>query len=195
MQYIFRNLLFLFMGSCFCLLAQAQNKKTFSGDFRGMKLEQFAQAIESQSDYRFYFKASETDSIVLDFSVQDQTLPAILSMVLAHTDFHYAIDGDNNVFITEKFTIQPNLPEDFFNSKKPVSDSARESAFSVDNYLDNQKNQKLRASLENRVFVIGPKTNTYRTGRGTVAGYIRDARTGETLVGATVSLDNPPVSS
>src|SRR5450755_288212 len=193
MQYISRNLFCLVIGSFLCLFVQAQNKKTFSGDFHGMKLEQFAQSIESQSDYRFYFKPSETDSIVLDFSVQDQTLPSILNMVLAHTDFHFAIDNDNNVFITEKFTIQPNLPDDFFNSKRPVSDSARESAFSVDNYLDNQKNQKLRASLENRVFVIGPKTNIYRTGKGTVAGYIRDAKTGETLVGATVSLDNPPV--
>ena len=181
------------MGSFLCLFLHAQNKKTFSGDFHGMKLEQFAESIESQSDYRFYFKPSETDSIVLDFSAQDQTLPVILNMALAHTDFHFAIDEDNNVFITEKFTIQPNLPDDFFNVKRPVTDSARESAFSVDNYLDNQKNQKLRSALENRVFVIGPKTNTYRNGKGTVAGYIRDAKTGETLVGATVSLDNPPI--
>ena len=193
MYYIFRNLSCLVMSSFLCVFLHAQNKKTFSGDFHGMKLEQFAVAIESQSDYRFYFKPSETDSIVLDFSVQDQTLPVILNMALAHTDFHFAIDEDDNVFITEKFTIQPNLPDDYFNVKRPVSDSARESSFSVDNYLDNQKNQKLRSALENRVFVIGPKTNTYRNGKGTVAGYIRDAKTGETLVGATVSLDNPPI--
>jgi hypothetical protein len=193
MHYILRHFFCLAMGSFLCLFLHAQNKKTFSGDFHGMKLEQFAEAIESQSDYRFYFKTSETDSIVLDFSVQEQTLPVILNMALAHTDFHFAIDDDDNVFITEKFTIQPNLPDDYFNVKRPVSDSARESAFSVDNYLDNQKNQKLRSALENRVFVIGPKTNTYRNGKGTVAGYIRDAKTGETLVGATVSLDNPPI--
>ncbi|HET7002322.1 MAG TPA: TonB-dependent receptor [Puia sp.] len=193
MYYDLRHLSCLVIGSFLCLFLHAQNKKTFSGDFHGMKLEQFAESIESQSEYRFYFKPNETDSIVLDFSVQDQTLPVILNMALAHTDFHFAIDDDNNVFITEKFTIQPNLPDDYFNVKRPLSDSARESAFSVDNYLDNQKNQKLRSALENRVFVIGPKTNTYRNGKGTVAGYIRDAKTGETLVGATVSLDNPPV--
>jgi hypothetical protein len=193
MYSIFRKFFGLLLCSFFCLFLHAQNKKTFSGDFHGMKLEQFAELIESQSDYRFYFKTSETDSIVLDFSVKDQTLPVILNMALAHTDFHFAIDEDDNVFITEKFTIQPNLPDDYFNVKRPVSDSARESAFSVDNYMENQKNQKLRSALENRVFVIGPKTNTYRNGKGTVAGYIRDAKTGETLVGATVSLDNPPI--
>src|SRR4051812_43011288 len=193
MQYFFRYFSFLIVGSFLCLSLHAQNKKTFSGDFHGMKLDQLADAIESQSDYRFYFKTSETDSIVLDFSAQNQTLTEILKMALAHTDFHFAIDEENNVFITEKFTIQPDLPDDYFNVKRPVSDSARESAFSVDNYLDNQKNQKLRSALENRVFVIGPKTNTYRSGKGTVAGYIRDVKTGETLVGATVSLDNPPV--
>ena len=193
MRHFFRNLSCLVISSFFCLFVQAQNKKTFSGDFKGMKLEQLAEYIESQSDYRFYFKTSETDSIVLDFAVQDQTLNSILDKALAHTDFHYAIDDDNNVFITEKFTIQPGLPPDYFNTKGPAKDSAHESAFSVDNYLDNQRNQKLRSSLENKVFVIGPKTNSYRVGKGTVAGYVRDAKTGETLVGATVSLDNPPI--
>src|SRR5580765_2551719 len=144
MRHFFRNLSCLVISSFFCLFVQAQNKKTFSGDFRGMKLEQLAETIESQSDYRFYFKTSETDSIVLDFAVQDQTLTSILDKALAHTDFHYAIDDDNNVFITEKFTIQPSLPPDYFNTKGPAKDSAHESAFSVDNYLDNQRNQKLR---------------------------------------------------
>src|SRR4030095_299568 len=150
MLYIFRNLSCLVIGSFLCLSVHAQNKKTFSGDFRGMKLEQLAESIESQSDYRFYFKNSETDSIILDFVVQDQTLSSILDKALAHTDFHYAIDDDDNVFITEKFTIQPGLPVDYFNTRRPVTDSARESAFSVDNYLDNQRNQKVRSSLENK---------------------------------------------
>src|SRR5882757_2066928 len=115
MRAISRNLFGLILSSCVCLSLSAQNKKTITGDFRGMKLEQFATAIEAQSDYKFYFKSSETDSIVLDFSVRDQPLTAVLDEALAHTDFHYAIDDDHNVFITEKYTIQPNLAEDFFN--------------------------------------------------------------------------------
>jgi hypothetical protein len=193
MQYILRNLSCLCIGSLLCLTLHAQNNKTFSADFRGMNLEKFAETIESQSDYHFYFKSGEADSIVFDFDVQNQTLTYILNRVFLHTDFHFAIDDEQNVFITEKFSIQPGLPENFFNTKKSSSDSTRESAFSVDNYLENQRNQKLRSSLENKVFVIGPKTNAYRQGRGTVAGYVRDAKTGETIVGATVSLDNPPV--
>jgi hypothetical protein len=193
MQYISRNLSCLIISSFLCLVLNAQNKKTFSGDFRGMKLEKFAETIEGQSDYRFYFKSGESDSIVLDFEVTNQTLSSILDKALAHTDFHYAIDEDQNVFITEKFSIQPDLPADFFNTQHSKTDTSRESSFSVDNYLENQRNQKLRSSLENKVFVIGPKTNTYRQGKGTVAGYLRDAKTGETLVGATVSLENPPI--
>jgi hypothetical protein len=193
MRVISRNLFSLIFSSCVCLTLSAQNKKTITGDFHGMKLEQFATAIEAQSYYKFYFKSSETDSIVLDFSVRDQPIRAVLDEALAHTDFHYAIDDDHNVFITEKYTIQPNLAEDFFIARQPTGDSSRESAFSVDNYLEDQKNQKLRSSLENKVFVIGPKTNSFRQGKGTLAGYIRDAKTGETIVGATIYLDNPPI--
>ena len=193
MRIIFRSLSCLAFMAIFIVGAKAQNKKTITGDFRGMNLEQFAAAIEGQSDYHFYFKSSETDSILLDFSVKDQPLTSVLNEALAHTDFHYAIDAENNVFITQKYTIQPSLPDDFFSAKRSSSDSAHESAFSVDNYLEDQKNQKLRSSLENKVFVVGPKTNTFRNGRGTVAGYVRDAKTGETIVGATIYLDNPPI--
>ncbi len=193
MPNIFRSISCLIFCSFVFSTLHAQNKKTISGDFRGMKMEQFAEAIEAQTDYRFYFKPSETDSMVFDFEVKDQTITSILNRAFAQTDFHYAIDGDHNVFITEKYTIQPDLPADYFNDRRPASDSSRESAFSIDNYLENQRSQKLRSSLENRVFVIGPKTNAYRQGKGTIAGYIRDAKTGETIVGATISLDNPPV--
>jgi hypothetical protein len=179
------------ISSFLCLLLHAQKNKTISGDFRGMKLEQFAENIESRTDYRFYFKSDETDSIVLDFTIEDQTLSYILDKALAHTDFHFAIDADNNVFITEKYSIQPDLPAAFFDTRHSGVDSLRKSAFSVDNYLENQRNQKLKSSLENKIFAIGPKTNSYRQSKGTVAGYIRDAKTGETLVGATISLDSP----
>jgi len=193
MSYFLKTIACFTISSLICFTLHAQNKKTFSGDFRGMKLEKFAETIESQSDYHFYFKPSETDSIALDFEARDMTLSAILTRALAHTDFHFAIDAGDNVFITQKFTIQPDLPAGFFNEKPPAADTARDSEFSVDNYLENQRNQKLRSSLENKIFVIGIKTNTYRQGKGTVAGYIRDAKTGETIVGASVSLDNPPI--
>ncbi len=192
MPYFFRTLALLFFCSFVCLSLHAQNKKTFSGDFRGMKLEQFAQAIEAQSDYKFYFKPAISDSIIFDLDVKDQSLTFILDKALAHTDYHYAIDDDQNVFITEKFAIQSDLPPDFFNTHVAAKDSTRESVYSVDNYLD-QRNQKQRSTMENKIFVVGPKTNSYRQGKGTIAGYIRDVKTGETIVGATVSLDNPPI--
>jgi hypothetical protein len=188
-----RILIAFLVGSLLSLSLHAQNGKTFTGNLSGMKMEAFASWIESQSDYRFYFKASETDSLEFDFSVTGQTLPAILSRALEHTTFHFAIDADDHVFITEKFTIQPNLPEDYFGNHRGGSDSSRESAFSVDNYLENQRNQKLRSSLENKVFVIGPKRASYGPGSGTLVGYIRDQKTGESIVGASVSLDNPPI--
>ena len=193
MYIFFRNLFFIILCSCFSLYASAQNKKNITGDFHGMKLEQFAEIIEAQTDYKFYFKTAATDSIILDFEVKGQPLSAVLNQALAHTDFHYAIDEDNNVFITEKYTIQPYLPDDFFRTRRTSADSTREAEFSVDSYLEDQKNQKLRSSLENKIFVIGPKTNSYRQGKGTLAGYIRDVKTGEAMVGATIYLDNPPI--
>jgi len=43
------------------------------------------------------------------------------------------------------------------------------------------------------LFEIGPKTNTIKKGNSTIAGYVRDTKTGEAITGAAVYIDNPPV--
>ena len=179
-------LLFIFCS------ARGQDKKLISGDFQGMSFEQFAQAIEAKTDYHFYFNSAQLDTFSVTLSVTQKPLYAILGQLFLHTEFHYAIDAQNNVFIVRRFKIETSLPNDFFARKKNIADTA--SNFITTDYTEEDKqNDKLKSSLENKLYEIGIKTNTIKQGNATVAGYIRDMKTGEAIIGAAIYIDNPPI--
>jgi len=170
----------------------AQDKKLISGDFQGMNFEQFAKSIESKTDFHFYYNISQFDSFTVNLSVNNKTLNAVLDEVFLHTDFHYSIDPENNVFVIRRYKIDTKLPQDFFSRKKIRNDSS--GTFVLTDYSEEDaQNEKLKSSLENKLYQIGIKTNTIRQGSATLAGYVRDMKTGEAIIGAAIYIDNPPI--
>ena len=170
----------------------AQDKKLISLNLQEANFEQFVQAVENNSNYHFYYNISQFDSFSVTISVNNQPLNAILDQVFAHSDFHYAIDAQNNVFVIKRFKIETRLPQDFFAKKKTFNDTSANLA--INDYTEEDKqNEKLKSSLENKLYEIGIKTNTIKQGNATVAGYIRDMKSGEAIIGAAIYIDNPPI--
>lgn len=193
MQKFRKYLAFLPVLLFFACRINGQVNKKISGDFQGMTFAQFVRSVESVTDYRFFYIADQVDSITVNITVKNQPLSLILDQVLQHSDLHYAIDDELEVFVIKKFSIQTKLPADFFNSKNVKADTAKISGFEEDDYAEEKPTQKLKSSAELRLYTIGPKTNSYRKGKGTVAGYVRDLKSGEAIIGATVFLDDPPI--
>ncbi|HMH34755.1 MAG TPA: TonB-dependent receptor [Puia sp.] len=190
--------------SRFCLLffsgllffsfhAHAQNKLSVTGDFQGVPFEAFVSQVEAQTKCHFYFNNQQTDSFTVNISVREKPLSQVLDQLFKNTEFHYSIDEDNNVFVVKRFKIETKLPDDFFNKKKTVADSSRGNDATPDYSEEDTRNEKLKASLENKLFEIGIKTNTLKAGSATVAGYVRDMKTGEAIIGAAIYMDNPPI--
>jgi hypothetical protein len=171
----------------------AQDKKLISGDFQDMNFDQFVQAIESKSGYHFYYNSAQFDSFRVNLSVTNKTLNAILDEAFLRTDFHYSIDQQNNVFVIRRFKIETNLPQDFFVRKKNLNDSSKNFVLSDNSDEEERQNEKLKSSLENKLFQIGIKSNTIKQGNATLAGYVRDMKTGEAIIGAAIYIDNPPI--
>jgi hypothetical protein len=127
------------------------------------------------------------------FQIKEKPIQAVLDQALLNSGFHYAVDGDNQVFIVKRYEIQTRLPVSFFEHKANPTDSVLDFAkLLADNGEDKEK-EKLKSSLENKLFDIGAKTNAIRQGNSTLAGYVRDAKSGEALIGAAVYIDNPPI--
>lgn len=190
------NLRLLCLLPCLFMLglrAVAQNKNLITADFQNATFVEFIQKIEAQTSYHFYFPQEEVDSIRVTLSVVDKPLNYVLDQVFKNSDLHYSVDSDNNVFILRHFKIETSLPADFFNLKKTAVDTSKLALETPEYTAEELRNDKLRASQENKLFEIGIKTNAIKAGNATMAGYIRDLKTGEAIIGAAIYLDNPPI--
>lgn len=173
-----------FINSAYC-----QTAKPVTGNFVDIPFSQFVVEVESQTGYHFYYDASQTDSIKVTHRAGQEPLNLLLDEVLRNTDLHYSIDDQGRVFITKRVQIFTTLPPGFFGRKKNTDTSS----FIVVDAGDNEKdiaNNKLKASLENKLFEIGTKTSNVSQGNATIAGYIRDEKTGEPVIGANIYTEN-----
>lgn len=178
-----------FLAGTFC--AVGQQSPGISGEFSDLSFEQFARKVESQSRYHFFFNPAQTDSLRINFSASAVALKDILDKLFTHTDFHYAIDEDNEVFITRTFRIRTDPFTD--STGGGHSPGLNSGELELDDYLSGERKARARSAAELKRYVIGTRTATFGKGRAVLTGYVRDSKSGEAIAGATVYLDNPPV--
>ena len=169
----------------------AQDLKLISGDFAGMRFDDFVKKIESSGYYKFYYKNAELDSIVVNTKASSETLDAVLKRIFTNTSFNFTIDQSNNVFVTLRVKIQPDLIAGFFDRSTISKDTTV-----GDNYeeVDSAALKNL-ATIENKLFDIGIRTSTILRGNVALAGYVRDRKNGEAISGAAVYIDTPSVGT
>src|SRR4051812_19941017 len=107
-----------------CAIAMLALTQTASGQRRdlvtvsldGAPFKQLVDAIESQTDYHFYYNPRTTDSLKITLSVQNQNVNTVLGQALAGTQLHFGVDAQGNIFVTEGRDIMTDLPVDFFDT-------------------------------------------------------------------------------
>ncbi len=187
----YRRIHLFILAFLFCSLAtSAQDNRTIDGDFNDLPFTKFAERIESITHYHFFFDPSEVDSIVVNLRARNAHLSELLDLAFKNTVFHYAIDPQNNVYITRLNAIQTTLPSALTGKGAPATTSDTVAGW---NAAGNPVATKaLRSSLESKLFEIGSPGGRQQ-GNATIAGYIRDFRNGEALVGAAVYVESPSI--
>lgn len=180
----------LILSCCFLLLlcasALGQQRELITGDFNGVSFEQFVSDVESKTGFHFYYQPRATDSLRITLSAQGKMLSAVLDQLFADTELHHAIDDQGNVFITTDREIMTDLPVDFFDTG---AEPARKDV-PVFDYTEYEKREKQKKLVETRLYSIGIKTGNLQ-GNATMAGSIRDAASGEPVIGAAVFIEKP----
>lgn len=103
MTHLYRIFLAFLVVMCCVAQGQAQQKGQglISGSFKAVTFEEFAQAVEAQTGYRFYFDAAAVDSLSVTLEAKEQPLPTVLSQLFQNTDLQFAIDDRGQVFISK----------------------------------------------------------------------------------------------
>ena len=178
---------FLLVFLCFFFVrprAAAQDTTLLSADFKGMNFEEFVHDIESRTDYHFFYEASELDSFSVNLQVKQVPFNELLRRLFLRSSFHFAIDSLHYVIVS-KHALPTGLQAGFFSRKNLENDT-----LSVTDLVEETPGkEKIKSSAENRLYEIGIKTNTIGNGKATLAGYVRDVKNGEPIIGASVYLD------
>ena len=167
--------------------AQKANTPEVTGDFKELSVEQFLIQLEKQTGYHFYYDTAMFDTIKINLSVKEQPLKIILSLAFAKTNMVYAIDDSQNVFITKNEIVKTELPADFFSPQKNINTSQQTDTLMTPSKDENKKEQN--ATLENKLYEIGDKNVPSNQEKVTIAGYIRDVKTGEPIIGASIYIE------
>lgn len=188
--------LFLFLLTGIPVLAQTPSEPLISGDFSGLKFGQLVERVEAQSPYRFFYLPADGDSIrVGELRADKQPLRVLLGQLLDGTRFQFAIDRYQKVYITANRRIVTDLPVGYFDrgGDGPSHGGGKANDSTMLAYLSDT--QRKQAEPETKTYEIGKRTNPIRPGRATIAGYVRNAASGEPIVGAAVYIDNPRIGT
>jgi hypothetical protein len=171
--------------------AQAPEAPRVSGNFSGLSFPLFVREIESQTSFKFYYEAAAVDSVVVQMQAQQLELAAVLEQVFRQTNLHFVIDAERRVFITKGRPLALGLPPDFF-----TGGAARQPAAAADPApVGPSAPGRRQNTAEIKLHEIGTSRATPASGRATVAGYLRDIRTGEPIIGAAVYKEAPLVGT
>jgi hypothetical protein len=163
-----------------------------SGDFRQLRFEQFVQQVEATTPYRFYYKPGTTDSVLVTLQVASQPLAQVLQQVLAPTKLQFGIDAANRVYILRGVAIEGQLPGDFFQAPQPGAVPTSSPALAE---ASRAAQRRPAGTSEFKVYDIGPRQALVAGAKATLVGHVREAKSGEPVVGAAVYIDQPAIGA
>jgi CarboxypepD_reg-like domain/TonB-dependent Receptor Plug Domain len=180
--------LFIFI-CCFCSGVQAQKnaQNLITATFHEAGIREMTEEIESQTNYFFYYDITIFDTLRVTFSVSKEPLTAVLDKAFANTSLVYSIGPHNEVYLTKETSIQTNLeinPQTTGKGKRSV-------------YLSDEDNNvnagSQKATMEIKLYQIGTSSSNNGQANALISGYVRDAKTGESIAGVSIYTDNPRV--
>jgi hypothetical protein len=168
------------------LFGQNKTRDLISGEFNGLRVEQFIHELENQVDFHFYYDASETDSLRITLSVRDQPLARVLQQAFAGSGFYFSIDDWGRVFLSKKKLLMISLPQGLFTNTAIQKPEAQD----LNGPKDEMKLARVeKATLENKLYEIGNKSSNSSQIKATIGGTVIDGKTGEAISGASVFIE------
>ncbi|MCF2490144.1 TonB-dependent receptor [Dyadobacter sp. CY347] len=168
--------------------AQSAPEKTITMRLDSARFNDFVKQVESQTGYYFYYDASKFDSLTLDLNVKDLTIRDVLDQVFKGSEFEYAIDAQKRIYITQGQRIITQLTPGLFEP-----DLAGDNGTVAYAGPENDAKERLLSTAESKLHEIGIKKHRITPGNSTITGYVRNAVTGEPVIGAAVFITSPSI--
>lgn len=178
----FLSFLSFLIGSYTIPIQAQENAPLFSIQFNQTDLKTALSGLEQKSMLPFYYADSWLDSTRITADFEHATLHEILTKVLASTRLYPIIYRDRVILSRDNPIVQKFAALESPNAR---SETANSRIFARENELNlNENIQKAPIEIGNKTLMIPGKSVT-------LAGYIREKKNGEPIVGALVYVENP----
>lgn len=181
------------------VFAQNAGAPLVTVDFSSASIKDVVADLESKTSYRFYFDESQFDSLKVTVKASRQTLDYILGKAFESTDYHYAIAANTKrVYLTKGLPIYTGIAPGYFNApavsgKAPAPVAAPVASRPYVPITDNIPTEKPKANVstaDTKLYEAGIKTNDIKSGKAVLSGYVRSAKTGAAIAGASIYVEN-----
>ncbi|MDE0559848.1 TonB-dependent receptor [Algoriphagus sp. NF] len=152
----------------------AQTSAKFTGFYAGLSFERFAEKIESESDFRFYFDPILVEGITVNIQVNETGLSDLLSSVLEETDLEFSISPDGKVFITKGEKLTVDFARGYFDPKVDVESASGQNASAMGAFARNMR------------FEIGKENEDPAKRTAVLRGKITNIDNGEPMLGTVI---------
>jgi hypothetical protein len=170
------------------LFAQNTQDRLISVNFNQASVAELVSDLEKKTQFHFYYDPKVMDSLKINLKVDEKPISFILDQAFKGTDYNFAIN-ENNIFLNKIRKINTELAAGYYTD--PKRQSQQKQVGSAEDLVSTVQPEKVaEATTENKIYAVGIKTNEIRKGKFTIAGYLKDIKTGEPIVGGSVySLD------
>ncbi|MCW3090091.1 MAG: TonB-dependent receptor [Ferruginibacter sp.] len=184
---------FIMLLACMLMCRQrvfGQIDSLITADLYDATVEQLVAALESQSNLHFYYDTAQFDSATFTLQVKKQPLRKVLEQAFSQTEFHFAIAAPNVVFLTRGTPISTTFPS----ATNLAENTDTQGIIAKTGKPKAAEKGDLTTTLENKVYEIGDRSVPALQSELILTGYVKDAKTGEPVIGANLNVEKPSVN-
>lgn len=163
--------------------AQQNYNKLIDVDFKQADITQIVNDLQLKTGFHFYYDPAQFDSLRVTLQVSQKPLKSVLDRIFQNTAYHYAISDQQEVVLTKGHEIRTDFAAGLFNNKPEQITTVAP----VTDYTNDANEKKVViATSENKIYTIGIPGNNIKPGNATLAGYLRNVKSGEVITGARI---------
>ena len=190
MQLLKKGIIFIYFAFIGLNLSAQADSSKITLSINNLSIQEVITKIESQTNYRFYFDTTQLNKDRFTINVINKTINFVLTELFTANKIYYTIDDDGHIFVYKGTQLSIMIPEEYFTGKKK-SDTAQ----NKDNFIDIEEPSNVNETLvDKKLYEVGEK-KLAGANIVSMAGYIKDAKTGEPIAGASIYIDKPRIGT
>ncbi len=183
---------FLFFLGWFLLsvsVTNGQEAPGLTGSYQDTYFIDAVNDLESRYDIKFFFQP-DLDSTRITLSFSNVSIPELLEQFTTVSGVNFFLMDERHVIATGQFKVQNQLDQSLFARSRDEPAATRPQESILANIRDVTE-EEIDERLENELIEIGEPVKRFQGTSATIAGHIKETKTGEPVIGASVYINEP----